>query len=199
MAAKLLFVALLWSVSLTVLKCNCFGCGRRAYNIRKLFFTSEPIWIHTTTGRTKVRCLVDVVDRMEIMTVNFTRSCYNRGYKVSREFVGIFDNHRKKHMDVRTSGPLRNLQEDLLFMSEDNSCAVVMVTTKVCAKHHTYDLRIRNSSITKPPERKCLKVFHKYEKNGIGLYDPSCQDILAKHGESQSYDPQHERCKNKVR
>ncbi|XP_037576065.1 uncharacterized protein LOC119458302 isoform X1 [Dermacentor silvarum] len=199
MAEKLLFTALLCAVSLTVIECNCLGCGRRAYSIRKLFSTTEPIWIYTTSGPTNVRCLVDVVDRMERMSVNFTRSCYNQGHKVSREFQGVFDQHRKKHMDVKSSGHIGNLEEDLLFMSHDYSCAVVLVTTKVCAKLHKYDLRIRNSFITKPPQDNCLKVFQKYEKYGKVLYDPSCQHILAKRGESQSYEPQEERCKNKVR
>nr|XP_054928616.1 uncharacterized protein LOC126534043 isoform X5 [Dermacentor andersoni] len=138
MAGKLLFTALLSAACLTVLECNCWGCGRRASNIRKLFSTNEPIWIYSTTGPTKLRCLVDVVDIMERMSVNFTRSCYNRGHKVSRSLQGIFDQRRKKHMDVKTSGPLFNFQEDLLFMSDDYSCAVVMTTTNVCGTqpHH---------------------------------------------------------------
>nr|XP_054928613.1 uncharacterized protein LOC126534043 isoform X1 [Dermacentor andersoni] len=138
MAGKLLFTALLSAACLTVLECNCWGCGRRASNIRKLFSTNEPIWIYSTTGPTKLRCLVDVVDIMERMSVNFTRSCYNRGHKVSRSLQGIFDQRRKKHMDVKTSGPLFNFQEDLLFMSDDYSCAVVMTTTNVCGCRNKY-------------------------------------------------------------
>ncbi|XP_070377432.1 uncharacterized protein [Dermacentor albipictus] len=132
MAGKLLFTALLCAACFTVLKCNCWGCGRRAASIRKLFSTNEPIWIYSTSGPTHLRCLVDVVDIMERMSVNFTRSCYNGGRKVSRLLQGIFDQRRKKHMDVKTSGPLFNFQEDLLFMSDDCSCAVVMTTRNVC-------------------------------------------------------------------
>ncbi|XP_075554819.1 uncharacterized protein LOC142587584 isoform X7 [Dermacentor variabilis] len=162
---------------------------------RKLFSTNEPIWIYSTSGPTQLRCLVDVVVIMERMSVNFTRSCYNRGYKVSRSLQGIFDERRKKHMDVKTSGPLFNFQEDLVFMSDDYSCAVVMTTTNVCGKVIRYDLRIRNAFIKKPPQKNCLKWFHKYEKHGTVRYDPSCQHILAHHGESKPYDEEQERCK----
>ncbi|XP_065284320.2 uncharacterized protein [Dermacentor albipictus] len=200
MAGKLLFMALLYAACLTGLECNCWSCGRRASSIRKLFSTKEPIWIYSTTGPTKLRCLVDVVITMERMSVNFTRSCYNRGHKVSRSLHGIFDQHRKNHMDVKTAvpEPLFNFQEDLLFMSDDNSCAVVMTTTNVCGKNLRYDLRIMNDFITKPPLKKCLKWFHKYEKHGIVLYDPSCQHILAQRGTSQPYGQEKERCKGGI-
>ncbi|XP_075554824.1 uncharacterized protein LOC142587584 isoform X12 [Dermacentor variabilis] len=114
---------------------------------------------------------------------------------VSRSLQGIFDERRKKHMDVKTSGPLFNFQEDLVFMSDDYSCAVVMTTTNVCGKVIRYDLRIRNAFIKKPPQKNCLKWFHKYEKHGTVRYDPSCQHILAHHGESKPYDEEQERCK----
>ncbi|XP_070377435.1 uncharacterized protein [Dermacentor albipictus] len=169
MAGKLLFMALLYAACLTGLECNCWSCGRRASSIRKLFSTKEPIWIYSTTGPTKLRCLVDVVITMERMSVNFTRSCYNRGHKVSRSLHGIFDQHRKNHMDVKTAG--KNLR---------------------------YDLRIMNDFITKPPLKKCLKWFHKYEKHGIVLYDPSCQHILAQRGTSQPYGQEKERCKGGI-
>ncbi|XP_075554825.1 uncharacterized protein LOC142587584 isoform X13 [Dermacentor variabilis] len=136
---------------------------------RKLFSTNEPIWIYSTSGPTQLR--------------------------VSRSLQGIFDERRKKHMDVKTSGPLFNFQEDLVFMSDDYSCAVVMTTTNVCGKVIRYDLRIRNAFIKKPPQKNCLKWFHKYEKHGTVRYDPSCQHILAHHGESKPYDEEQERCK----
>ncbi|XP_049515537.1 uncharacterized protein LOC119434723 [Dermacentor silvarum] len=135
---------------------------------------------------------------MERISVNFTRSCYNRGYKVSRTLQEIFYTDRRKHMDVKTFGPILNFQEDLLFMSDDSSCAVVMVTTNICGKRHKYDLRIRNTFITKTPHKNCVKAFEKYEKHAKVIYDPSCQHILAKLGESQPYEPQKERCINEV-
>ncbi|XP_054928037.1 uncharacterized protein [Dermacentor andersoni] len=195
MAGKLLFRALLCVACFSVLKCNCWGCGRRAASIRKLFSTNEPIWIYSTSGPTQLRCLVDVVDIKEGMSVNFTRSCYNRGHKLSRSFQGIFDEHRKKYMEVETSDSAFKFHEDLLFMSDDNSCAVVMSTTNVCGRLRRYDLRIRNAFITKPPQKNCLTWFQKYEKHGIFIYDPSCQHILAQRGKSQPYEQEQERCK----
>uniref|UniRef100_A0A131YS11 Lipocalin n=1 Tax=Rhipicephalus appendiculatus TaxID=34631 RepID=A0A131YS11_RHIAP len=198
MVQKLAFKVLLYVGCFTVLKGNCLSCGRRAYSIKKFFSTTEPIWTYTTSGRTNIRCLVDQVNVMEKSSVIFTRSCYNRQYKVSRLFYGTFDHFRKKHMDVKPEGRGINFQEDLLYISDDNSCAVILVTTKICAKRLTYDLRIRNSHIKHRPHPKCVHEYEKYERYGKVLYDPSCQNILARKGMARLYEPENSRCQNRT-
>uniref|UniRef100_L7LRM0 Putative group i salivary lipocalin n=1 Tax=Rhipicephalus pulchellus TaxID=72859 RepID=L7LRM0_RHIPC len=194
MVQKLVFKLILYAGCLSVLDGNCWSCKKASYSIKEFFSTPEPIWTYMTSGNTNLRCLVDQVNVMEQKLVTFTRSCYNKGYKVSRLFYGFFDKYRKKHMDVKPQGKGINFQEDLIFMSDDKSCAVILVTTKVCAKRFTYDLRVRNSHIRHSPHPKCLHVYEKFERHGIVVYDPSCQGILAKVANSKVYEPQQDRC-----
>ncbi|XP_037499667.1 uncharacterized protein LOC119373676 isoform X1 [Rhipicephalus sanguineus] len=198
MVQRLAFKLFLYVGCLTLLEGNCWSCKRRAYSIKKFFSTTEPIWTYTTSGRTNIRCLVDQVNVMEQSSVIFTRSCYNQGIKLSRIFLGTFKKDRKKHMDVKPQGKGIHFQEDLLYMSDDESCAVIVVTTKFCAKHLTYDLRVRNSHIKHPPHPKCVEEYRRYERHGKILYDSSCQNILARKGESGLYEPQQDRCGNRT-
>ncbi|XP_049276450.1 uncharacterized protein LOC119373676 isoform X2 [Rhipicephalus sanguineus] len=172
MVQRLAFKLFLYVGCLTLLEGNCWSCKRRAYSIKKFFSTTEPIWTYTTSGRTNIR--------------------------LSRIFLGTFKKDRKKHMDVKPQGKGIHFQEDLLYMSDDESCAVIVVTTKFCAKHLTYDLRVRNSHIKHPPHPKCVEEYRRYERHGKILYDSSCQNILARKGESGLYEPQQDRCGNRT-
>uniref|UniRef100_A0A131YJC0 Lipocalin n=1 Tax=Rhipicephalus appendiculatus TaxID=34631 RepID=A0A131YJC0_RHIAP len=194
MVQILAFKLILYVGSLSVLDGDCWSCKKPSYSIKEFFSTPEPIWTHTTSGNTNIKCLVDQVNVMEQRSVIFTRSCYNKGFKVSRMFTGIFDKYRKKHMDVIPKGKGIGFHEDLLYMSDDKSCGVVLVTTKACAKHFTYDLRVRNSHVGRPPHPKCLHVYEKFERRGRVIYYPWCQGILAKEANTKVYEPQQDRC-----
>nr|XP_037290691.1 uncharacterized protein LOC119185995 [Rhipicephalus microplus] len=177
---KLALKIIIYTGCWVVLDGNNWPHRKWACSIKEFFSTSEPIWTHTTTGKTNLRCLVDQVNEMKQQFIIYTRSCYNKEYKVSRILYGTFYEHRRKHMDVKPKGKGVSFQEDLLYVSGDKSCAVIMVTTNVGAKRVTYDVRVRNSHIRWPPHHKCLHVYEKFEMHGQVLYDPSCQGILAK-------------------
>ncbi|XP_075722781.1 uncharacterized protein LOC119167978 isoform X2 [Rhipicephalus microplus] len=181
-----------------VLDGNNWPYRKWSCSIKEFYYTSEPIWTHTTSGYTRIRCLVDRVNAMEKKSVFFTRSCYNRGHKVSRAFEGIFVTGRKKHMDVKNLGKGMGFQEDLLYATDDYRCAVVMVTTTVCGKHRTYDLRIRGAYIILKPPPKCLEHYLKFEKHGTVVYEKNCTDILKRQQKAGLYEPQNDRCGNRV-
>ncbi|XP_075721616.1 uncharacterized protein LOC119167977 isoform X1 [Rhipicephalus microplus] len=193
MVQTLAFKLIIYVCSLGALDGACWSCLKRSYSIREFFFTREPIWTHTTSAKTRISCLVDVVNVMETRSVIFTRSCYSNGYKVSRAFEGIFDKFRRKHMNVTPKGNGANFQEDILYMSSDRSCAVIAVTYPFCGRHVMYDLRVRNSHIQKPLHHKCVHVYQKYERYGRVLYNSSCQGILPSTIKAGLYQP-NDRC-----
>ncbi|XP_075721617.1 uncharacterized protein LOC119167977 isoform X2 [Rhipicephalus microplus] len=164
MVQTLAFKLIIYVCSLGALDGACWSCLKRSYSIREFFFTREPIWTHTTSAKTRISCLVDVVNVMETRSVIFTRSCYSNGYKVSRAFEGIFDKFRRKHMNVTPKG-----------------------------RHVMYDLRVRNSHIQKPLHHKCVHVYQKYERYGRVLYNSSCQGILPSTIKAGLYQP-NDRC-----
>uniref|UniRef100_A0A224YH76 Lipocalin n=1 Tax=Rhipicephalus zambeziensis TaxID=60191 RepID=A0A224YH76_9ACAR len=198
MVETLAFKIFLYAGCLTLLEGDCWPCKRQAHSIKKFYFTKEPIWTLMTSGHTNIRCLVDRVNAMEKKSVFFTRCCYNRGYKVCRTFEGIFVTGRKKHMEVKNLGKGMNFQEDLLYATDDYRCSVVMVTTTVCGKYRTYDLRIRGAYIVLRPPPKCLEHYRKFERHGTVLYERNCTDILKRQEKAGSYEPQNDRCGNRV-
>nr|XP_037275332.1 uncharacterized protein LOC119167980 [Rhipicephalus microplus] len=100
-------------------------------------------------------------------------------------------------MDVINLRRGMNFQEDLLFATDDYRCAVIMVTTTVCGRHRTYDLRIRGAYVILRPPAKCLEEYLKYEKHGKVIYEPSCPSILKRHEKTALYEPQIDRCGNR--
>nr|XP_037275330.1 uncharacterized protein LOC119167977 [Rhipicephalus microplus] len=197
MARTLVFKLILYASGLSVLNGACWSCLKRSHSIREFLFTKEPIWTHTTSANTRIRCLVDNVNAIEKRSVIFTRSCYSQGHKVSRIFQGTFDKFRKKHMDVTPRGMGTYFQEDMLYMRSDKSCAVIMVTYPFCGRYIVYDLRVKNSHIQRPPHPKCVQEYLKYEKYGKVIYDSSCQGILAAKGKPGLYQP-NDRCPNRI-
>nr|XP_054928619.1 uncharacterized protein LOC126534079 isoform X2 [Dermacentor andersoni] len=76
-------------------------------------------------------------------------------------------------------GPIFYQMEQLIFMSKDYSCAVVMTTligTHVfIAPTRWYELRVRNSSIATGPHEDCLQEFTDVAYSRRIVYTPDCQ------------------------
>nr|XP_037275744.1 uncharacterized protein LOC119168440 [Rhipicephalus microplus] len=213
MAIRKLFKAFVLAALMTCLKCQkkIPGSTENA-DITRFYDKNGVIWTLETTEPTTIRCKFDVVNKSTHHGVRLMRQYYWIGSRtnfyldgtfmskrskehvqrnedhrerVSRILYGTFYEHRRKHMDVKPKGKGVSFQEDLLYVSGDKSCAVIMVTTNVGAKHVTYDLRVKNSHIRSPPHPKCLYVYEKFERHGQVLYDPSYQGILAKSANSK--------------
>uniref|UniRef100_A0A224YBJ2 Lipocalin n=1 Tax=Rhipicephalus zambeziensis TaxID=60191 RepID=A0A224YBJ2_9ACAR len=150
---------------------------KKAYNIRKFLDTKEPIWTYTTSKRANVWCEVGVMDNVTENSVFFKRSSYDRKGRTSAILEGKLT-ERKKHMDIRSPDGEYALQEDIIYMNRNGSCAVIMVTTTFGGKQSTFDLRVRNSSLAWGPTKKCEKNFRKHEGQGQNIYQPQCQRIL---------------------
>ncbi|XP_037275411.2 uncharacterized protein LOC119168097 isoform X1 [Rhipicephalus microplus] len=150
---------------------------KKAYNIRKFFDTEEPIWTYTTSKRANVWCEVGVTNNVTESSVSFKRSSYDRKGRTSGILEGKLSD-RKKHMDIKSQDGVYTLHEDIIYMNQNGSCAVIMVTTAFGGKQSTFDLRVRNSSIAWGPTEKCKKHFKKHEAQGQNIYQPQCQRIL---------------------
>ncbi|XP_077523986.1 uncharacterized protein LOC144135106 [Amblyomma americanum] len=68
--------------------------------------------------------------------------------------------------------------EEILFISDDNNCAVIKVQ-QVYEDSHWYELRLKNSSMSKKEvDGKCLRDFtSRVDKLKI-VYETTCQEIL---------------------
>ncbi|XP_037501332.1 uncharacterized protein LOC119375219 [Rhipicephalus sanguineus] len=121
---------------------------KEAYNIRKFLNTEEPIWTYNTSKRVNVWFEVGVKNSVTDGSIFFTGSSYDRKGMTSAVLEGKFDPDRKKHIDISSPDGVYTLQEDIVYMSDDRGCAVIIVTSSFDGQQESFDLRVRNSSLT---------------------------------------------------
>ncbi|XP_037576071.1 uncharacterized protein LOC119458309 isoform X1 [Dermacentor silvarum] len=186
MAQKQLFAALLVTAFMTLLKCihvDYRGVFIASPEMRKFVGTREPIWTYSETGTSLVRCKVDITRTMNDRAVLFRRMYSYAGQKYSSDQWGVFDKLYKERMSIRPAGPTFYQMEQVIFMSQDYSCAVIMTTligTHVyIAPTRWYELRVRNSAIATGPHEECLQEFKSVTYPRRIVYTPDCQRLLA--------------------
>uniref|UniRef100_L7LT70 Putative group i salivary lipocalin n=1 Tax=Rhipicephalus pulchellus TaxID=72859 RepID=L7LT70_RHIPC len=151
---------------------------KKAYDMRKFLNTEEPIWTYNTTKRTNVWCEVNVKHNFTESSIFFTRSSYDRKGRTTALLEGKFVSDRKKHMDMSSPDGVYMLNEDIVYMSDDRGCAVIAVTSSFDGQKESFDLRVRNSSLTSGITEKCKRKFSKRVPEGQIIYKPQCQRIL---------------------
>ncbi|XP_075556978.1 uncharacterized protein LOC142589081 isoform X2 [Dermacentor variabilis] len=123
-----LLAGFLFAVCFVMSECKFPTYPSQAYKIRKFFDTTDPIWTVYTTGPTNRRCEVDIVQDMTKASVYFKRQFVLGEEKISRRILGTFNPNRKKHMEINIPGSNHTVAEDILYMSENQGCAVIMAT-----------------------------------------------------------------------
>uniref|UniRef100_A0A131YQ10 Lipocalin n=1 Tax=Rhipicephalus appendiculatus TaxID=34631 RepID=A0A131YQ10_RHIAP len=198
-----LFVFLLFASHLSTLECR-FGAikhglsgrqeGIRAGKYRRrnstqckydgiaqFLCTEEPIWLYNSSARTDRQCEVDQKESMSHVSIMFRRSYYSSRTKISGDIEGTFDprDDRRMYIEVPSTAKaiVPKITEEMMYMSKKLRCAVFKYTT-VPGRGITYDLRVRNSSITRGPSNGCIKKFDNLAKNYFAVYQPNCQNIL---------------------
>uniref|UniRef100_A0A224YDH0 Lipocalin n=1 Tax=Rhipicephalus zambeziensis TaxID=60191 RepID=A0A224YDH0_9ACAR len=205
-----LFVFLLFASHLSTLDCRFGGIKRglsgtqegiRAGKYRRrnstqckydgiaqFMCTEEPIWLHNSSARPDRQCEVDQKESMSHVSIMFRRSYYSSRQKISVHIEGTFDpqDDRRMHIQVPSTAKVtvQKITEEMMYLSKKLRCAVFKLTT-VPGSRITYELRVRNSSITRGPSNGCMRKFEKLSKNDFTIYQPSCQDILRKEAKPQ--------------
>uniref|UniRef100_L7LRP3 Putative group i salivary lipocalin n=1 Tax=Rhipicephalus pulchellus TaxID=72859 RepID=L7LRP3_RHIPC len=159
-----------------------FECQRwpwkDARNIRKFVNTTAPVWTYLTSEMTNIECKVDEYIFMTAESVQFLRSYYRERENFSYRFLAKFDSQQKKRMIISSPGGTVKQTEDIVYMSNDLTCAVVKVTTSAKGFQKTYDLRIRDSGIQVLPQSKCVEHFRlKAGRQGHLLYRDYCRNF----------------------
>nr|XP_054928605.1 uncharacterized protein LOC126534040 isoform X2 [Dermacentor andersoni] len=98
--------------------------------------------------------------------------------EISGDLRGTFDLKHLGHMLIQLPGAPYNQTEDILYMSRKQRCAVIKIRSTLQGSPATYDLRVRNSSITRGPSRGCKRKFRRYSRGSHGTYQTTCQEIL---------------------
>ncbi|XP_070377438.1 uncharacterized protein [Dermacentor albipictus] len=152
--------------------------GRKHGGFPRFLTTPEPIWIYNTTGHPERQCEVQQVQHMNKTSVHLIRSYYEHSKKISGDLQGTFDLKHVAHMFIQLPDVPYNQTEDILYMSRRRRCAVIKIRSTLQGSPATYDLRVRNSSITRGPSRGCKRKFRKYARGSHGTYQTKCQEIL---------------------
>uniref|UniRef100_A0A131Z4R7 Lipocalin n=1 Tax=Rhipicephalus appendiculatus TaxID=34631 RepID=A0A131Z4R7_RHIAP len=174
-------------VVLLVTICSLTGSSQSIFikeNEFKAFLnTPQPIWtLNTTNKYNKNFCIVDIKQHMlkeKIMYRHTFYVDYSRRQRVSVQMEGTF-----KYSDNMVASPKGSkvvFKHHLVYLDEDNFCAVIKVSPKLPSRGQSWhDLRMWNSTFAKyrRPSITCAHYFNLAAKHGRQTYLPICQKIL---------------------
>ncbi|XP_075722787.1 uncharacterized protein LOC142765539 isoform X2 [Rhipicephalus microplus] len=153
----------------------------KEYSMARFLCTHEPIWLYNTTSSALRECEVDQMAMISRLSVLLMRSYYENKTKVSVYIQGTFDPSNKNRMFItiprEAKAIVRSVTEELLYLSKKSRCAVIRITV-LPGPELIYDLRVRNSSLSRGPSNGCIKNFAKLARVSSQVYQPRCQDIL---------------------
>ncbi|XP_070378665.1 uncharacterized protein [Dermacentor albipictus] len=159
MELQVLFV-ILFASSFALLESKLRDQRPRAFGIRKFLSTEEHIWTYSSTKPSTHRCQVDEILDVKNTSIYFKRQFYLNLQKTSRNILGKFHPGRKKHMEIVLPGRNFTVQEDILYISKNLGCAVIMITKKTQSKTTMYNLRVKNSTIIDGHFTDCKVKFN---------------------------------------
>uniref|UniRef100_A0A131Z434 Lipocalin n=1 Tax=Rhipicephalus appendiculatus TaxID=34631 RepID=A0A131Z434_RHIAP len=132
----------------------------KEYSMARFLCTHEPIWLYNTTARADRDCEVDEMKMINRLSVILMRSYYEKRTKISAYIQGTFDPSDRKRM-------------------------FITIPSAAKGPETIYDLRVRNSSLSRGPSRGCKNKFAKLAPTSSGIYESKCQDILSRKIEQQ--------------
>uniref|UniRef100_A0A131Z4P5 Lipocalin n=1 Tax=Rhipicephalus appendiculatus TaxID=34631 RepID=A0A131Z4P5_RHIAP len=180
-------LVLLFASSLCVLQFGFHGFPWHMVGI-KFLCTHEPIWLYNTTARADRDCEVDEMKMINRLSVILMRSYYEKRTKISAYIQGTFDPSDRKRMFITIPSAakaiVQSVTEELMYLSKKLRCAVIRITV-LPGPETIYDLRVRNSSLSRGPSRGCKNKFAKLAPTSSGIYESKCQDILSRKIEQQ--------------
>ncbi|XP_075722189.1 uncharacterized protein LOC119167596 [Rhipicephalus microplus] len=165
------------------------GCNNT--DLKRFWNTTKPIWTHTTAkvSENDFSCLVDMKINENGSYMIFNRLFYtaNRTEKNTLPLKGLFspgNTFDQPAMLLYHTNGTTYAVENLLYESPDGQCGVFKFSKY--PSELRFDLRVKNSSITKPLDAGCSAFFwetYKYHQRrhrikSLTVYNPSCQEIL---------------------
>ncbi|XP_075730194.1 uncharacterized protein LOC119185068 isoform X2 [Rhipicephalus microplus] len=146
------------------------------WNVRKFFSQMEPIWTTETTRNKPIKCVVDKVQSVKRLSISFKRCKFNRGNRCESGIYGVLDAESLDQMAIYHKDTFKRT-ENLLFMSFDQSCGVFKVQSLLEWDSVYFDLRLRNSSVSRIPHKACRNYFQRVIGNQrpMVVYRPDCQ------------------------
>uniref|UniRef100_A0A131YFA7 Lipocalin n=1 Tax=Rhipicephalus appendiculatus TaxID=34631 RepID=A0A131YFA7_RHIAP len=140
------------------------------YDISKFYTTDEKIWVYKTTKRSNETCTVDDIDHTSPINVFMTRYYFLDGTIKNLTIATNFAVHPQishmtstyNEMQIHIPG-YGSPFETLMMLGEKNDCGVFYVNYhgyNLPGPDDWFELRLRNSSLEKGPDKKCSKMFN---------------------------------------
>uniref|UniRef100_A0A224YB84 Lipocalin n=1 Tax=Rhipicephalus zambeziensis TaxID=60191 RepID=A0A224YB84_9ACAR len=160
----------------------------KEYSMARFLCTHEPIWLYNTTARADRECEVDDMKMINRLSVILMRSYYENRTKISAYVQGTFDPSDRKRMFITIPSAakaiVQSVTEELMYLSKKLRCAVIRITV-LPGPEVIYDLRVRNTSLSRGPSNGCKKRFAKLAPTSSRIYESMCQDTLSRKMEQQ--------------
>uniref|UniRef100_A0A131Z2V5 Lipocalin n=1 Tax=Rhipicephalus appendiculatus TaxID=34631 RepID=A0A131Z2V5_RHIAP len=153
----------------------------KEYSMARFLCTHEPIWLYNTTARADRDCEVDEMKMINRLSVILMRSYYEKRTKYSEIHI-IF---QVFFLDKRGSIYRISAYIQGTFDPSDRKRMFITIPSAAKGPETIYDLRVRNSSLSRGPSRGCKNKFAKLAPTSSGIYESKCQDILSRKIEQQ--------------
>uniref|UniRef100_L7LT65 Putative group i salivary lipocalin n=1 Tax=Rhipicephalus pulchellus TaxID=72859 RepID=L7LT65_RHIPC len=160
------------------------------YDISEFYDTKEKIWVYNTTKKANETCTVDDIEETSLINVIMTRYYFSDGTIKNQSIEAKFAVHPQiahitntyNEMQIPTPG-FGSPFETLMYMSDKKDCGVFYVNyhgNELRGPYDWFELRIRNSSLEKGPDKACLDLFTEItaSQRKTFNYTSACQCIM---------------------
>nr|XP_054928144.1 uncharacterized protein LOC126534500 [Dermacentor andersoni] len=158
-------------------------------DILKFLNTTEIIWVYQSTERTNDTCKADGIEYVYELGACITRYHISKGHTNKTSTAVEFSYHwagedtsLPYHEMTVPNEEILTPYETLVYQSENDECGVFFMNFHRELKDPAvwFELRLRNTSVIKGPDKECLKHFRDYsqQQNLTYNYTSECQRIF---------------------
>uniref|UniRef100_A0A6G5A4C4 Putative lipocalin n=1 Tax=Rhipicephalus microplus TaxID=6941 RepID=A0A6G5A4C4_RHIMP len=158
------------------------------YDFTKLFEQNKTVWTYFSSWNDTYTCKREVMKNRRGNTLElqifYTENNRTHNYTVN----GTLSNVQAKGSPLNAIYMKDNtgdrLNKELIFATNDYSCAVVYIESFYGPQHVTFDLLVKESRVRKGPRRACIRRYNKQVKGRVfhqanrTLYSSECSSQL---------------------
>ncbi|KAL3200323.1 hypothetical protein MRX96_043464 [Rhipicephalus microplus] len=140
------------------------------FDFRDFLNSSEDIWTYASTWNASFICRKDNVTEITNKSVSFLTTCYENErwgpYKFTGRLFNVWNRPLPMNGMFITDGLTGYARKEIVYYSDSKDCAVIEVQRSE-GWGSDFEILIKNSSIGKKPNKRCVKNFKNHSKKEI--------------------------------
>uniref|UniRef100_A0A6M2D115 Putative lipocalin-3 1 n=1 Tax=Rhipicephalus microplus TaxID=6941 RepID=A0A6M2D115_RHIMP len=155
------------------------------YNFRKLFKSRENIWTYFSSWNDTFTCKREIMTRKRggfiQLQISYTKNNKTHKYIANGTLSNVWGHSHPLNLMYIKDDTNDRLNKELLFATENYSCAVLYVESFNGPQPVTFDLVVKESHLKNGPSGNCIKNYkeqieiHRFLQVNRTVYEPACQ------------------------